>query len=120
MSLGISERRVDEVVVLELSGRLTLGPGCDALDKRLEELLRAGSRAILLHCASLRVIDSQGIKALVRGATRQQEQGGRLKLCALTARVHEVLQITRLLQVFETFPSEAEALASFKPAAGTP
>ncbi|MFQ5817079.1 MAG: STAS domain-containing protein [Terriglobia bacterium] len=118
MSLGVSERRMDDVVVLELSGRLTLGPDCAALDQRVEELGTAGTRAVLLHCEKLSAIDSQGIKLLVQATSRLREQGGRLTLCALPARVREVLQITRLLEVLETFPSEAEALASFKPARG--
>lgn len=119
MSLGITERRVEEVVVLELTGRLTLGPGCDALNQRLHDVVNAGSRAILLHCGGLSGIDSQGLRALVRAVTQLQEQGGALKLCALPARVQEVLRVTRLLGVLETFPGEAEALASFKPAPGT-
>jgi len=119
MSLGIAERRVGGVVVLELRGRLTLGPGCEALDKQLQDLITAGNRAVLLHCAGLSVIDSQGIKALVRGATRLQEQGGKLKLCTVPARVHEVLEITRLIKVIETFPGEAEAIASFPPTTGS-
>lgn len=116
MSLGINQRRVEEVVVVELVGRLTLGPACDTLDQSLEDLLRAGRRSILLHCGGLSMVDSQGLKTLVRASARVQEQGGQLKLCAIPARVQEVLEITRLLQVLETFPSEAAALASFKPA----
>lgn len=119
MSLGITERRVEPVVVLELNGRLTLGPSCEELDRRLQELVNAGSRAIVLHCGGLSALDSQGIKVLVSGATRLQEVGGRLKLCILPRRVQEVLQMTHLLKVLETFASEAEAVASFKPATGS-
>lgn len=118
MSLAITERRVGGVAVLDLNGRLTLGPGCDALEKALQDLLGAGTRAILLNCGSVSVIDSQGIKTLVRATTKLREQGGALKLCAMTPRVREVLQITRLLEVFESFPNEAEALASFPPGPG--
>lgn len=119
MSLEINERRVDDIVVLALSGRLTLGPGCDALNNQVEQLVRAGSRAILLQCEKLSLVDSQGIKVLVLATSRLREQGGALKLCGLSARVRDVLKVTRLLEVLETFPNEVEALASFKPAPGT-
>ncbi|MFQ5926189.1 MAG: STAS domain-containing protein [Terriglobia bacterium] len=119
MTLEMSERRVDEVVVLELSGRLTLGPDCDSFDKRVQELMRGGNRAILLQCEKLSGIDSQGIKCLVRAAERVREQGGRLKFCAISRRVREVLQITHVWEVLEIFPGEAEALTSFQSARDT-
>lgn len=115
MSLGITERRVRDVVVLELNGRLTLGAGCEALDKHVEELVTAGRRSILLHCGSVSMIDSQGLKVIVRTTSRLRELGGHLKLCATPPRVHEVFQVTRLVTVLETYPTEAEALASFAP-----
>lgn len=114
MAFSLKERRrAGPVVVLELAGRLTLGQASEELEQMLQRLMAQGERALLLDCAGLAVIDSQGIKALVRSLTSMERQGGKLKLLNLTARVHEVLDLTRLLTVLESFDDEETALRSF-------
>lgn len=113
MAFAVKERRSGPVVILELSGRLTMGEATDKVDAALRKLIDAGERALLLDCAGVPVVDSQGIKSLVWGLTSLQKRGGRLKLLRITPRVREVLDMTRLLTVIETFDDEAAALGSF-------
>lgn len=106
-------RRAGPVVVLELAGRLTMGEGSDELEQLLQRLIANGERALLLDCAGVSVIDSQGIKALIRGVTTIEKQGGKLKLLKPSPRVHDVLDLTRLLTILESFEDEETALRSF-------
>lgn len=113
MSFSLKERRVGSVVILELEGRLTMGEATDKLDSTLQKLIAAGERALLLDCARIPVIDSQGIKSVVWGVTSLEKRGGKLKLLKISPRVREVLDITRLLTVIEAFDDEAAAVGSF-------
>lgn len=113
MSWGLNERKAGAVTVLELTGRLTLGEGSDPLDEKLQRLIAAGCRAVLLDCRRVSAIDSRGIKALVRALTSMQRSGGQLKLLQPGTRVREVLEMTRLHTVIETFDDEPQALESF-------
>lgn len=113
MSFAVKERRAGPVVILELNGRLTMGEATDKLDAALRKLIESGARALVLDCAGIPVVDSQGIKSIVWGLTSLQKRGGKLKLLRITPRVREVLDMTRLLTVIETFDDEAKALGSF-------
>lgn len=113
MPFTVKERRVGSVVVLELEGRLTMGEATDKVDATLQKLIANGERAVLLDCARVPSMDSQGIKSVVWGVTSQEKRGGKLKLLKISPRVREVLDITRLLTVIETFDDEAAALRSF-------
>lgn len=105
-------RRAGSVLVLELAGRLTMGAN-EELDTALQGLIAQGERALLLDCAGIPLIDSQGIQSLVRGVTSMENRGGKLKLLKLTPRVREVLDLTRLLSVVEAFEDEEAALRTF-------
>jgi len=113
MAFAVKERRSGPVVVLELAGRLTMGDATDKLDAALRQLIDGGERALLLDCAGVPSLDSQGIKSIVWGVTSVEKRGGKLKLLRVTPRVREVLDMTRLLTVIETFDDEAGAVASF-------
>ncbi len=113
MAFAVRERRSGPVVILELEGRLTLGEGARKLTSAIRRLVSSGERALLLDCARVPVIDSQGIKSLVWGLTSLEKRGGKLKLLRLSPRVREVLQLTRLLTVIEHYDDEAAALRSF-------
>lgn len=106
-------RRAGPVVVLELSGRLTMGEGSDQLEEALQGLLNQGERAVLLDCAGVPVIDSRGLKALVQGYTSLEKRGGTLKLLRVSPRVREVLDYTHLLTVIQAFDDEEAAVKSF-------
>lgn len=113
MSLEIKERAVGPVTCLEVRGRLTMGKGAQQLDKKLQDTIVAGCLAVLLDCSQVSIIDSQGLKVLVRGFVSLDKQGGKLKLLRMSDRVRAVLEITQLLDVIENFDDEDAALKSF-------
>lgn len=113
MSLKASSRQVDGVTVVDLSGRIVLGEGSDTLRDALKDLVNKGQKKILLNLADVNYIDSSGLGALVSGYTSLASQQGQLKLVNLTKKVQDLLQITKLLTVFEVFEDETAALKSF-------
>ena len=113
MSIKASTRQVDEVTVVDLSGRITLGEGSTVLRDTVRELLGRGQKKILLNLGDVTYIDSSGIGELVSGFTTVANQGGQLKLLNLTKKVHDLLQITKLYTVFEVHNEEAAAIRSF-------
>ena len=114
MSLVVKPRRLDDVVILDLSGRITMGEGTLVLRDQIQKLLGHGDRKFLLNLADVNYIDSSGLGELVTSFTTVRNQGAELKLLNLTHRVQDLLQITKLLTVFEVFNSEAEALKTMK------
>jgi anti-sigma B factor antagonist len=114
MSMVLNPRRLDDVVIMDLSGRITMGEGTLILRDNILKLLNAGDRKFLLNLADVNYIDSSGLGELVSSFTTVRNQGGELKLLNLTNRVQDLLQITKLLTVFEVFNSESEALKTLK------
>lgn len=114
MSIKATNRQVDGVTILDLSGRLVLGEGTSTLREALQELVGRGQKKILLNLGDVSYIDSSGLGALVSGYTTLTGQQGQLKLVNLTRKVHDLLQITKLLTVFEVFDDEAAAIKSFQ------
>ena len=113
MALSITSREVDDVTVLDLTGRITLGEGSVQLRDAVRDLLSKGSKQILLNLGDVTYIDSSGIGELVSAFTTVRNQGGDLKLLNLTKKVHDLLQITKLYTVFDVKDDEASAVASF-------
>jgi anti-sigma B factor antagonist len=113
VSIKASTRQVDDVTVVDLSGRITLGEGSTVLRDTVRELLGRGQKKILLNLGDVTYIDSSGIGELVSGFTTVANQGGQLKLLNLTKKVHDLLQITKLYTVFEVHNEEAAAIRSF-------
>ncbi len=111
--MQIEERRVGDVVVLDVKGRVTLGEGDEILKDKVNSLLNQGSRKLVLNLAEVPYIDSAGLGEIVRTFTTVSRQGGSLKLLNLTKRITDLLAITKLLTVFETFDVEGEAVKSF-------
>lgn len=114
MRLTLKPRRLDDIVIIDLSGRITMGEGTLLLRDQIQNLLAAGDRKFLLNLADVDYIDSSGLGELVTTFTTVRNQEGLLKLLNLTRRVQDLLQITKLLTVFETFENEAEALKTMK------
>jgi anti-sigma B factor antagonist len=113
MSVKLTSRMEGDVTIVDASGRLTLGEGTSLLRDRLRELVDGGSRRILLNMASVTYIDSSGLGELVAAYTTATTAGGEMKLLNLAKRMHDLLKITKLYTVFETFEDEAAALGSF-------
>ena len=111
--LNINERQAGDVTVLDLSGKITIGEGSVALRTAIRRLLEEGKKRILLNLAGVSYIDSSGIGELVSSFTAVKKEGGTLKLLNLTQKIQDLLAITKLLTVFDTFDDEPSALASF-------
>ena len=114
MSMKASQREVDGVTVVDLSGRITLGEGSVLLRDSIRDLIAKGTKKILLNLGDVTYIDSSGIGELVSAFTTVRNQGGELKLLNLTKKVHDLLQITKLYTVFDVKDDEAAAIQSFK------
>ena len=114
MSMLLKPRRLDDVVILDLSGRITIGEGTLILRETIRKLLNAGDRKVILNLANCDYIDSSGLGELVTSFTTVRNAGGELKLLNLTKRVQDLLQITKLLTVFESYNDETEAMKSMK------
>ena len=102
------------MTVLDLKGKMTLGEGDELLKDKINSLLAAGKKKLLLNLEGVPYIDSAGLGEVVRTYTTVSRQGGSLKLLNLTKRIEDLLSITKLLTVFDTFDSEAEAVKSYK------
>jgi len=115
--MQIEERAIGDVTVLDMKGRVTLGEGDELLKDKINSLMNQGHRKIVLNLADVPYIDSAGLGEIVRTYTTVSRQGGSLKLLNLTKRITDLLSITKLLTVFETFDSEDEAVRSFSASA---
>jgi len=111
--MQIEERKVSDVVVLDLKGKITLGQGDELLKDKVNSLVNQGHRKIVLNLADVPYIDSSGLGEIVRTYTTVSRQGGSMKLLNLTKRVNDLLAITKLLTVFETYDTEDDAVKSF-------
>jgi anti-sigma B factor antagonist len=109
----IEERVIGDVTVLDLKGKMTLGEGDELLKDKINSLIHQGQKKLLLNLESVPYIDSAGLGEIVRTYTTVSRQGGNLKLVNLTKRITDLLSITKLLTVFETFDAEGEAVQSF-------
>ena len=111
--LSIKERPAGDVTILDLSGKITIGEGSVQLREAVRKLLDDGKKKVLLNLGDVSYVDSSGIGELVSSYTTTNNQGGQLKLLNLTKKIQDLLMITKLLTVFQTFDNEAEAVASF-------
>jgi anti-sigma B factor antagonist len=115
--MQIDQRAIGDVVVLDVKGRITMGEGDELLKDKVNSLVNQGHKKIVLNLAEVPYIDSAGLGEIVRTYTTVSRQGGSLKLLSLTKRITDLLSITKLLTVFETFDSENEAVRSFSASA---
>jgi anti-sigma B factor antagonist len=113
MQLTIDHKEVQGVRVLILSGRIVAGPECDSVRSFIKEFLGNNWNHILLDLASVTRIDSTGIGMLVESVIVTAKEGGQLKLVNVPRLIHNILSTHRLLQAFDIYPNEKEALASF-------
>src|ERR1051325_9960507 len=111
--MDIKERVVNGVSVLDLSGKIVLGEGDGQVRERIKDLLSDGQRKILLNLGDVNYIDSAGLGALISSYTTTKREGGQLKLVNLTKRIQDLLAITKLITVFDTYDDEREAVESF-------
>ena len=113
INLYINERRSGDVSILDLKGRLRVGGNTLALHRSMRSLVLEKKRLILLNLAGVEYIDSCGLGELVASQVSLENTGGEIKLFALTDTLKQLFKVTRLLTVFDTYDSEADAIASF-------
>jgi anti-sigma B factor antagonist len=112
--MQIAERESGAVTVIDLSGKITMGEDGNVLRDKLQSLLHQGKKNILFNLGQVSYVDSAGLGAIVGAYTTVTREGGSLKLANVTKKLQDLLSITKLLTVFETFDSEDEALRSYK------
>ena len=113
MSLKITVRETADATILDLNGRITLGEGLSDLRDSIREALSGSRKHLILNLADVSYIDSSGLGQLIGSYASVTQRGGQMKLVNLQKRVVDLMQITKLLTVFETYNSEPAALASF-------
>ena len=113
MALKMTNREVDGASVVALDGRIVLGEESQALRVELKSLIAEGKKKIVLSMDNVRYIDSAGLGILVAAHVSAKTQGASLKLSDLGSRFREVLQLTKLVTVFDVYKTEAAAIASF-------
>jgi len=111
--MNIATRTVDAVTIVDLDGTLKLGEDTEQLRTHIRGFLDAGSKKILLNMQDVHQLDSSGVGELVRAFATARSREGQLKLLNLTKRLHDLLSVTKLLTVFETFEDERRAIDSF-------
>ena len=112
--LDVRERQAGDVTILDLNGSVRMGEGAIALRNAIRSLVEQGKKKILLNLGGVKNIDSSGIGELIANYTTISRDGGQLKLLNLTEKIQNLLVITKLLTVFDSYDNEAEALNSFK------
>ena len=117
MSLTINVRESGNVVILDLNGRITIGEETASLRNTIKQLLDSDQKNILLNLGEVSYIDSTGLGQFVGSFATVTSRGGQLKLLNLQKKLQELMQITKLITVFETFTSESAAVHSFAAAA---
>jgi anti-sigma B factor antagonist len=113
VDVKINTRQVEDVAVIDVSGRITLGEETSALRKAVRDLIDKGKKKIVLNLAEVSYIDSSGVGELVSGYTAVRNAGGELKLLNLTKKVHDLLQVTKLYTIFDIKDDEFMAVKSF-------
>lgn len=112
--LDVKERQAGDVTILDLTGAVRIGEGSVAMRDAIRRLADGGKNKILLNLAGVKYMDSSGIGELIANYTTIKRGGGQLKLLNLTDKIQDLLVITKLLTVFDTFESESEGLNSFQ------
>jgi anti-sigma B factor antagonist len=111
--MKIDERSVGDVKVLDIAGQITFTQGDEILKDKIHSVVHQGSKKILVNLGAVDYVDSAGLGELVGAYTTVTRAGGKLKLLNVTKKLNDLLSITKLLTVFETFDNEQEAVKSF-------
>lgn len=111
--MNVNVRQRDDVKILDLKGRITIGSGEVALRNAVQEALNSGAQKVLINMKDVSTIDSSGIGELVSAYTTATNRGAKLRLANLPAKVTDILTITQLITVFDVYDSEDAAIQSF-------
>lgn len=111
--MNVNVRQRDDVNILDLKGRITIGSGEVALRNAVQDALNSGAKKVLINMKDVSTIDSSGIGELVSAYTTATNRGAKLRLANLPAKVTDILTITQLITVFDVYDSEDAAIQSF-------
>lgn len=111
--MKLSRRKKDGVAIVDLKGKILIGDGIDELREEINNLIKEKETKILLNFADVPYLDSTGLGEVVRSYTSVKKEGGSIKIINLTQKVEDLLSVTKLITVFETFEDEDKAIASF-------
>jgi anti-sigma B factor antagonist len=106
-------RQAGDVTIVDISGRITLGDGSGVVRETVKDVLKGGQKNFVLNLGEVSYIDSSGLGELVGAYATSANQGAQIKLLNAQKRVDDLLQLTKLYTVFESFTSETDALRSF-------
>jgi len=111
--MPISQRQRDDVTILDIKGKITIGANEEALRDSVHQVLGSGAQKVLLNLQGVTTIDSSGVGELVSSYTSATNRGAKIKLTNLPAKINDILTITQLITVFDVYDTEDEAVASF-------
>jgi anti-anti-sigma factor len=112
--MKIEKRKKGNVTILDLKGKILFGDGIDELRDSINNCINEKDGCVLLNFAEVPYLDSTGLGEVVRSYTTMKKAGGQVKIINLTSKVKDLLAITKLITVFETFEEENAAISSFK------
>src|SRR5579859_2488616 len=114
VTMKMTNSEVDGVSVVTLYGRIDLGEESNSLREKLKSMLAEGKKKIVLNMNNIKYIDSSGLGTLVAAHVSAKTQGASVRLCNLGKKFHDVMQITKLLTIFDVYDTEAAAVSSFQ------
>jgi anti-sigma B factor antagonist len=115
MAASLTIRQEGDVTIVDAAGRITMGDSATALQELLRRLTNEGTKKILLSLAGVSFMDTAGIGEMVGCYVSASRMGTKIKICEVTRRISDLLQMTRLSSVLDLYDSEDDALRSFRP-----
>lgn len=112
--MKIEKRKKGNVTILDLKGKILFGEGIDELRQSINAAIKDNEKQLILNFAAVPYLDSTGLGEVVRSYTTLKKEGGTVKITNLTNKVKDLMMVTKLITVFETFNDENEAINSFK------
>ena len=111
--IKLNRRDSGDVTIIELSGRLMGGPDSDLVQKTVRDLIAEGRTKVVVDLSQVAWVNSSGLGSLIASYTALREKSGSLKLLNVSRRIEQILAVTKLSTVFESYPDEGSVLASF-------
>ena len=112
--MKLTDRIVEDVVILEPKGKIMGGPDATMLHDKLHDFIDQNKKKVIIDLSKVEWMNSTGLGILISGLTTMRNNGGELKLAGITEKIESLLTITKLITVFENFDTVDEAVASFK------
>lgn len=111
--MKLKKRKNGDVMIFDLKGKILIGEGIDELREAINDSIKANEKKLILNFRQVPYLDSTGLGEVVRSYTTLKKEGGMVKIINLTQKVHDLLSVTKLITVFETFEDEDKAVNSF-------